>query len=67
MVVCKIGVNCCRVLAQLEAAGPVHPDDQLKMLKDIVEYEQCGPVREGDIQRIHYYLTEVIKYRYSIV
>jgi hypothetical protein len=61
MVSCKICVNCCRVLAQLEAAGPIHPDDQLKMLKDIVEYEQFVPIREADIQRIEYYLTEVSK------
>jgi hypothetical protein len=60
-------MNCCRALAQLEAAGPIHPDDQLKILKDIVECEQSLLVREGDIQRIQYYLTEVIKCRHSPV
>lgn len=45
-----------------EAEEPIHPDDQLKMLKDAIEYEQSLPVREEDIQRIEYCLTEVIKY-----
>jgi hypothetical protein len=67
MVFCKIGINYCRVLAKLEAAGPIHPDDQLRVLKDIVEYEQCMLVTEGDSQRMQYNLTEVIKYRYSLV
>jgi hypothetical protein len=65
MVFCKIGTNCCRVLAKLEAAGPIHPDDQLRVLKDIVEYELCMLATEGDSQRMQRYLTEVIKYRYS--
>jgi hypothetical protein len=49
-------------LAQLEAEKPIHPDAQLKMLKDVVEYEQSLLIRDEDTQRIQYYLTEVIKY-----
>jgi hypothetical protein len=63
MVFCKIGTNCCRVLAKLEAAGPIHPDDQLRVLKDIVEYELCMLATEGDIQCMQCYLTEVIRSR----
>jgi hypothetical protein len=49
-------------LAQLEAVEPIHPDDQLNMLKDIVECEQGLLIREEDIRHIQYYLTEVTKY-----
>lgn len=58
-------MNCCRVLAKLEAAGPIHPDDQLRVLKNIVEYELRMLVTEGCSQRTQCYLTEVMKYRYS--
>lgn len=67
MVFCKTGINCCRVLAKLEAAGPIHPDDQLRVLKDIVEYELCVLATEGDNQCMQCYLTEVIRYTYSPV
>lgn len=53
---------CFRLLAQLEAAEPIHPDDQLNMLKYIVECEQGLLVREEDIHRVQYYLAEVTKY-----
>jgi hypothetical protein len=49
-------------LAQLEAVEPIHPDDQLDMLKDIVESEQGLLVKEEDIRHIQHYLTEVTKY-----
>lgn len=51
-----------RVLAQLEAVEPIHPDDQLNMLKDIVDYEQGLLVREEDICHMQRYLAEVTKY-----
>jgi hypothetical protein len=49
-------------LAQLEAVEPIHPDDQLNMLKYIVECEQGPLVREEDIRHVQYYLAEVTKY-----
>ncbi|KAJ9576848.1 hypothetical protein L9F63_006622, partial [Diploptera punctata] len=50
-----------QMLAQMEAEQPIHPDDQLKMLKDAVEYEQQLEVRKEDIYRIEYYLTKGIR------
>ena len=44
----------------MEAVHPIHPDEQLKMLKNTVEYEQQQIVRIEDIRRIQYYLTKVI-------
>jgi hypothetical protein len=50
------------VLAQLEAIEPIHPDDQLNMLKYIVECEQGLLTREEDIHHVQYCVAEVTKY-----
>ncbi|XP_068084555.1 dynein axonemal heavy chain 3 [Anabrus simplex] len=44
-----------RLLELKETISPVHPDDQLFILKAIAEEEQAKTVREEDMQRIAYY------------
>ncbi|XP_075210210.1 uncharacterized protein LOC142317535 [Lycorma delicatula] len=48
-----------KILEQLQAVLPVHPDDQLFVLRQQVEAEQSKTVRPEDVERIQYYLFEV--------
>nr|CAD7259656.1 unnamed protein product [Timema shepardi] len=47
-------------LAKMEAAQPIHPDQQLISLRAQVEWEQDQLLREEDIVRIKYYLIQGI-------
>ncbi|GLG98287.1 Dynein heavy chain, cytoplasmic, partial [Gryllus bimaculatus] len=49
-------------MSQLEAIEPIHPDDQLKMLKKIVEEEQKQEVMDEDLVKIAHYLDQGIDY-----
>lgn len=41
----------------MEAIEPIDPDEQRKILLDVVEEEQSRHIRPEDVSRIHYYLT----------
>lgn len=48
-----------RTLEELQAVLPVHPDDQLAILRKQVEEEQSNVIRPEDVERIQYYLNKV--------
>lgn len=43
----------------MQAILPVHPDEQLRLMREKMEKELNKPITEDELQRIEYYMFKV--------
>lgn len=48
-----------RCLAEMQALLPVHPDEQLRFMKEKIEKELSKSITEDELKRIEYYMFKV--------